>query len=250
MVNDMKNIKMLSAVVMLSLFSQSTYAAIALDRTRVLYNEGERSVSMVLENENKSKPYLAQSWLENSQDEKINSPFVVTPPVQRIEAGNKSQIKIQALPAIKTLPTDRESIYYLNVREIPPRSDSPNVLQIALQTKIKMFYRPKSIVVPNRLEANPMEKDFILEKQGGHYNIKNPSPYYLTITKVKKNNQEVEDFEAIMVEPFGQHSLGNNIIDLGETTKLEYINDFGGLVETTFQCNGNRCIVSGDNKKR
>ncbi|NAC32902.1 fimbria/pilus periplasmic chaperone, partial [Escherichia coli] len=92
MVNDMKYIKMLSAIVMLSLFSQSTYAAIALDRTRVLYNEGERSVSMVLENENKSIPYLAQSWLENSQDEKINSPFVVTPPVQRIEAGNKSQI--------------------------------------------------------------------------------------------------------------------------------------------------------------
>ncbi len=53
-----------------------------------------------------------------------------------------------------------------------------------------------------------------------------------------------------MVEPFGEHSLGNNIIDLGEATKIEYINDFGGLVEITFQCNGNRCIVSGDNKKR
>lgn len=243
------NLKILGVIVTLSLFSQSTYAAIALDRTRVLYNEGERSVSMVLENENESKPYLAQSWLENSHDEKINSPFIVTPPVQRIEAGNKSQIKIQALPAISTLPTDRESIYYLNVREIPPRSDSPNVLQIALQTKIKMFYRPKSIVAPNRLESNPMEKDIVIEKQGNNYNVKNPSPYYLTITKVRKNNTEVNNFEAVMIEPFGQHSLGTTVGDLGTAPAIEYLNDFGGLVELTFQCRGDICSANIKDKK-
>ncbi|MEX6064777.1 fimbria/pilus periplasmic chaperone [Providencia hangzhouensis] len=63
----------------------------------------------------------------------------MTPPVHRIEANSKSQIKIQSLPAISQLPKDRESIYYLNVREIPPRSEKANVLQIALQTKIKIF---------------------------------------------------------------------------------------------------------------
>lgn len=243
------NPKTLGAIVTICLFSQSTYAAIALDRTRVLYNEGERSVSMMLENENESKPYLAQSWLENSQDEKINSPFIVTPPVQRIEAGNKSQIKIQALPATNMLPTDRESIYYLNVREIPPRSDSPNVLQIALQTKIKVFYRPKSIVAPSRLEANPMEKDIVIEKQSGNYNVKNPSPYYLTITKVRKNNTEVKDFEAVMIEPFGQRSLGTKVGDLGTTPTLEYLNDFGGLVDLTFQCRGDICSANIKDKK-
>lgn len=243
------NLKTLGTIITFCLFSQSTYAAISLDRTRVLYNEGERSVSMILENENEEKPYLAQSWLENKLDEKINSPFIVTPPVQRIEPGNKSQIKIQALPATNMLPTDRESIYYLNVREIPPRSDSPNVLQIALQTKIKMFYRPKSIVVPSRLEANPMEKDIVIEKQGSHYNVKNPSPYYLTITKVHKNNTEINGFEAVMIEPFGQRSLGAKVGDLGSAPAIEYLNDFGGLVQLTFQCHGDICSANIKDKK-
>lgn len=235
------NLKTVSTIICVYLFSYSAYGAIALDRTRVLYNEGERSVSLTLENENKNKPYLAQSWLENRRDERINSPFIIIPPVQRIEAGNKSQLKIQALPAINKLPTDRESIYYLNVREIPPRSHIPNVLQIALQTKIKMFYRPKSIVAPNRLEANPMEKDIVLEKQDNQYRVKNPSPYYLTITKVRKNDIEIQGFEAVMIEPFGQALLGNKVMDLGQSPAIEYLNDFGGLTKLAFQCRGNIC---------
>jgi P pilus assembly chaperone PapD len=48
-------------------------------------------------------------------------------------------VKVQALPAAKSLPQDRETVYYFNLREIPPRSDKANTLQIALQTRIKLF---------------------------------------------------------------------------------------------------------------
>ncbi len=33
----------------------------------------------------------------------------------------------------KNLPQDRETVYYFNLREIPPKSNKPNTLQIALQ---------------------------------------------------------------------------------------------------------------------
>ncbi|WP_153070434.1 fimbria/pilus periplasmic chaperone, partial [Escherichia coli] len=89
--------------------------------------------------------------LEDEQGNKIQSPLVVLPPVQRIEPGKPSQIKIQALPAAKQLPQDRETLYYFNLREIPPKSNKPNTLQIALQTRIKLFYRPAAIV-PNRTD--------------------------------------------------------------------------------------------------
>ncbi|TOL40502.1 molecular chaperone, partial [Vibrio parahaemolyticus] len=68
------------------------------------------------------------------------------PPVQRVEPEKSSQVRIEALPEISQLPQDRESVYYFNLREIPPKSDKPNVLQLALQSKIKLFYRPKSIM--------------------------------------------------------------------------------------------------------
>lgn len=50
-----------------------------------------------------------------------------------------------ALPAAASLPKDRETLFYFNVREIPPKSDKENVLQVALQSRLKLFYRPESI---------------------------------------------------------------------------------------------------------
>lgn len=82
-------------------------AAIALDRTRVIFDGGQQSVSLSVSNQNKQLPYLAQGWLEDEQGNKIQSPLTVLPPVQRIEPGKPSQVKIQALPAAKQLPQDR-----------------------------------------------------------------------------------------------------------------------------------------------
>lgn len=65
--------------------------------------------------------------------------------MQRIDAMMNGQVKIQALPDIHTLPSDRESLFYYNVREIPPKSGKANTLQIALQTRIKLFWRPKAL---------------------------------------------------------------------------------------------------------
>lgn len=239
LLNKVKLITVISA----SLLTQSAYSAIALDRTRVIYDEGEKSVSIGLTNEHKTSPYLAQAWIENDKDEKVNSPFIVTPPVHRIEADSKSQIKVQAIPAVAQLPKDRESVYYLNVREIPPRSDKVNVLQIALQTKIKLFYRPASIATKDRLENLPQENEIKVIKQGGNSIVKNPSPYYLSITKLKKGHTDVENFEPIMVPPLGESSLGKTAGDIGSSPTLVYLNDFGGTVDLTFNCNGTECSV-------
>ncbi|WP_227550703.1 fimbria/pilus periplasmic chaperone, partial [Klebsiella quasipneumoniae] len=46
------------------------------------------------------------------------------------------QVKVQGMPDINKLPADRESLFYFNVREIPPKSNKANTLQIALQTRI------------------------------------------------------------------------------------------------------------------
>ena len=240
LLNKVKLITVISA----SLLAQSAYSAIALDRTRVIYDEGEKSVSIGLTNEHKTSPYLAQAWIENNKDEKVNSPFIVTPPVHRIEADSKSQIKVQAIPAVAQLPKDRESVYYLNVREIPPRSDKVNVLQIALQTKIKLFYRPASIATKDRLENLPQENEIKIIKQGGNNVVKNPSPYYLSITKLKKGNTDVENFEPIMVPPLGEMSLGQTAGDIGTSPTLVYLNDFGGTVNLAFSCSSSECSVN------
>ncbi|CDL40775.1 Pi-fimbriae chaperone protein [Citrobacter freundii] len=71
---------------------------------------------------------------------------MVLPPLQRINGGQKGIARVTKTSGINALPQDRESLFYLNVREIPPKPDKPNVLQLAMQSRIKLFYRPTAIV--------------------------------------------------------------------------------------------------------
>ena len=225
--------------------SQHAQAAIALDRTRVIFDGGQNSVSLNLSNQNKQLPYLAQGWLEDEQGNKIQSPLVVLPPVQRIEPGKPSQIKIQALPAARQLPQDREMLYYFNLREIPPKSNKPNTLQIALQTRIKLFYRPAAIV-PSRTDmATPWQEQLTLTRQGESYQVNNPTPYYITIVDAgsKKGGEGVKGFEPFMIAPKSQARLTVGAAGLGSSPVLTYINDYGGRPQLSFSCSGASCKV-------
>ncbi|WP_329909471.1 fimbria/pilus periplasmic chaperone [Serratia quinivorans] len=238
-----------TATLLGALLAPQAQAAIALDRTRVIFDGGQNSVSLNISNQNKQLPYLAQAWLEDEQGTKIQSPLVVLPPVQRVEPGKPSQVKIQALPAAKQLPQDRETLYYFNLREIPPKSDKPNTLQIALQTRIKLFYRPEAIAPQQN--AAPWQEKLTLSKQGDKYQVNNPTPYYITIVDAssKKGAEGVKGFEPLMVPPKGNISLGVSATALGSSPVLTYINDYGGRPPLTFNCSGGSCQVVPEKDK-
>ncbi|WP_261110677.1 fimbria/pilus periplasmic chaperone [Serratia liquefaciens] len=231
-----------------AVIAQQALAAIALDRTRVIFDGDQRSVSLNISNQNKQLPYLAQGWLEDEEGNKIQSPMTVLPPVQRVEPGKPSQVKIQALPAAKQLPQDRETVYYFNLREIPPKSDKPNTLQIALQTRIKLFYRPAAIAVQKNVA--PPQEQLTLSKQGDKYVVTNPTPYYVTIVDAssKKDMAGVKDFEPFMVPPKGNAPLTVSAASVGNAPVLTYINDYGGRPQLTFSCSGSSCKVVADKK--
>lgn len=221
-------------------------AAIALDRTRVIYNAGDRAISLSISNENKQLPFLAQGWLTDEQGAKNSLPLVVLPPVQRVEPGERSQIKIQALPAAERLPQDRESLFYFNLREIPPRSDRPNTLQIALQTSIKLFYRPPAIVPGDAERLTPWQQQLMLTRLNDRYQIDNPTPYFITLVDARsnQNNTTATGFAPLMIPPRDKSWLGGSLSSLGSAPVLTYVNDYGGRVELKFRCEADRCRVA------
>lgn len=228
----------------------SVYAAVALDRTRAIITGDDKSISLNISNENKQLPYLAQGWIENDKGEKISDPFTVLPPVQRIEPESKSQVKIQALPSVAALPQDRESVYYFNLREIPPKSDKPNTLQLALQTRIKLFYRPTSIIPTREQMDNPWQEKLTLTRQGDHYTVVNPTSYYVTIVDAAAavGGKTADGFEPIMIAPKSSHILDGTVNSLGNKPVLTYINDYGGRPTLTFQCQSQECHVVSSKK--
>ena len=216
---------------------QASQAAIALDRTRAIFNGDQKSISLNINNENKQLPYLAQAWLEDKDHKKITSPLTVVPPVQRLEPGTKSQISISGTPALASLPQDRESVFYFNVREIPPRSDKANVMQIALQTKIKVFYRPKAIVPAM---GDVWQEKVTLTKTSGGYMIDNPTPYYVTVLSIsgKPYGQSSKNFQASMIAPKSSQQVTSAVYD---TPYVTFVNDYGGRPELKFACSGAAC---------
>ncbi|ELY3087891.1 fimbria/pilus periplasmic chaperone [Klebsiella aerogenes] len=232
------------AAILLCTLTTQAQAAIALDRTRVVVQGGDKSVSLAISNENKSLPYLAQGWIEDTKGNKITHPMTVLPPVQRLEPGARSQVRIQTLPDIGTLPQDRESLYYFNLREIPPRTDKPNTLQLALQTRIKLFFRPKALITDK--SAAPWQEKITLTRSGDRWQVNNPTPYYVTLVDGtdRPGGASVKDFKPLMLEPHGQGQLSVNAGALGASPVLTYINDYGGRPQLKFTCNGSTCTAS------
>ncbi|CAI1010266.1 fimbria/pilus periplasmic chaperone [Serratia fonticola] len=232
-----------AGVLLLATLASQANAAIALDRTRVIFNGSSKSVSLNISNENKHLPYLAQGWVEDESGNKISSPLIVLPPVQRIESGAKSQVKVQGLPATQQLPQDRESLFYFNLREIPPRSDKPNTLQIALQTRIKLFYRPQAIEPTKEQMSTPWQEQMTLTRQGDRYVVNNPTPYYITIVDAStiKGGKSAQGFVPLMVPPKSNAPLSANASALGNSPVLTYVNDYGGRPELIFRCAGETC---------
>lgn len=220
---------------------QTAQAAIALDRTRVIFNGDRHSEALSVTNHNKSLPYLAQAWIEDFTGNKIESPLTVLPPLQRVEPGAKSQVRVQTTDDSK-LAQDKETLFYFNVREIPPKSDKPNTMQIALQTRVKLFYRPSALALKS--EDIP-QTQLTLTKEGDRYVVHNPTGYYVTFVHAAPSEKAVDvtGFKADMVAPKSTLPLQGSAAALGNHPVLTYINDYGGRPKLVFSCSS-KCTVT------
>lgn len=169
-------------VLMLAAVSGTAQAGVSLDRTRLIITGKDSSASANLTNTSPDIPFLAQSWVEDSKGNKITSPLVVLPPLQRINGGQKGVARVTKTDGINQLPQDRESLFYLSVREIPPKPDKANVLQLAMQSRIKLFYRPTAIIPKSKSEI--WQDQVVFQKSGSKMTAQNPTPYYITIIRL------------------------------------------------------------------
>lgn len=232
-----KNKHFMAWPLLLLALTGTSQAAVSLDRTRIIFPGGSDSLSVHIQNNNKEQPYLAQAWLEDPDGKKINGPFIVLPPLQRLEPGAESMVKLQVLPGVSLLPQDKESLFYFNLREVPPRSKTPNSLQLALQSTVKFFYRPAALVVKPGSQSRPWQEQLQLQRQGDHYQLNNPTPYYITVVEAASApDKPVPQFKPVMVAPNSQLPLGVTVAQLGGAPRLTYINDYGGSQPLNYRC--------------
>lgn len=131
-------------------FSFSTHASVILYGTRVIFPADQAEVTLKISNTG-AGPALVQAWLDNGDPPDApgatDVPFVVAPSLTRLEPGGQQTLRI--LHSGQALPADRESLFWINVLDIPPKTEaleeSSGTLALAFNTRIKLMYRPKGL---------------------------------------------------------------------------------------------------------
>lgn len=195
-------------------------ASITVGGTRLIYNGAENEASLPVSNSKDAVPYLIQSWVELSENSKEQVPFIVTPPLFRLDGGHENTLRV-IYTGEKPLPENRESVFWLNVKSIPSmtRSDE-NRLLIAVKTRMKLFYRPAALSSENAAEA---WAKLTFEPRGDRLVIANPTPFYVSLYSLTVGNKTIA--QPPMISPLSSVTVAGS----GGQVAWKAINDFGGV---------------------
>jgi len=233
---------LLVAVLCLSapLMATSACASVVITGTRVIYPGGTHEKTVQLDNQD-AFPNVVQAWVDindpNSTPDNADAPFVVTPPLFRMEPKTGQSLRITFTG--QGLPQDRESVFYLNVLQIPPLRDadkSQNQLLVMLRNRLKLFYRPSGIA--GKPEDVAGQLHFSLRQQNGGWVVRvdNASGYYASLAKasLSAGGQELP-LHADMVAPKSQATWAldkSAVLPAGAISiHCQLISDYGAQVE-------------------
>lgn len=219
--------KLLAAT--LCCYSLTAFAGIQVDQTRVIYNGGVKSASLDIHND-QPETYMVQTWLDRGDSSKMpkDIPIQVIPPVLKL-AGNKEAV-LRFIYSGNGLPQDRESVFWVNVQEIPPSAKGENVLQIAIRTRVKLFYRPDGLNTTLQQQAEKLK----WHREGSKLVVENNGPLNVTlgVVKVKNAAGKTQDINGDMIKAFDRSTvtLPAGAEKLSQFS-FTFINEYGGNTE-------------------
>ncbi len=121
-------------------------ASVVVTGTRVIYPGEAREKTVQLSNRD-AFPNVVQAWVDidapDAPPDQADAPFLVNPAVFRMAPDSGQTLRI--VYTGQGLPGDRESLFHLNVLQIPPRNSSHadrNQMLLMLRNRLKLFYRP------------------------------------------------------------------------------------------------------------
>ncbi|WP_122276416.1 fimbrial biogenesis chaperone [Pseudomonas syringae group genomosp. 3] len=219
------------ALAVLTSYISTAEAALTVNATRVVFASDKRSTSVVVSNPS-DRPFAVQTWVNTVEDDVVTVvPFATSPPLFRLNPGKQQQVQINGLP--NDLPSDRESLFFFNVQEIPQADSSQgNVLNIALRTRLKLFYRPAGLT--DNPTARLKDLQWSIEQSNGKTRLvaMNPTPFHVSFIRLEVtgslSTEKIK--QAAMLGPFTSqaYELGETKAGSGLQVVFSAINDYGG----------------------
>lgn len=194
-------------------------AGVIIGGTRVIYDGTKKEASISVNNPDNTA-YLIQSWVETQNGGAEKAPFIITPPLYRLDSGQQNVERILLAGA---LPQDKESLYWLNIKAIPSAPAKDNTLQIAVKTRIKLIYRPESLKgsVPEELADK-----LTWQQAGNQIQVTNPTNFVMNFNDITVNGKKLEDVSYVLPGSTARFDLPKGVSS--GAIEFKVINDYGG----------------------
>lgn len=223
-----------------------SHASVTIMGSRIIYGSAATSVDVQLKNSD-SFPYVVQTWFDdgdvNARPQDSSAvPFVATPPIFRIQP-NAGQIVRIVYSKAKSMPQDRESVYWFNALQLPPANVSgeqkQNKMLVVMRTRIKLFYRPSPLGQPGELVKKLQLKAMYDAKNGAGVEITNPNPWFASVSNLSARVKGINyAMTADMVAPFASRTFwfsGNTNAPHGKgSVNVTLVNDQGARMSEQY----------------
>ncbi|WP_313206794.1 molecular chaperone [Stenotrophomonas sp.] len=207
-------------------------AAVTLQGTRIVHDAAKGRDVTVKATNTGEQAAMVQVWIDDgdshARPENVRTPFRLTPAEPRLLQAHQGQayrITYAPRPSEAPLPTDRESVFYFNLLDIPPKpsdASGKNLLQFAVRTRVKLFHRPAGLPGHARDAAAQLQWRAV----GGALQVTNASAYHVTVsTLTLPDGRKVE---ADMIAPGAQVRLPLPAgATMPTTASFTWLDDYG-----------------------
>ena len=209
----------------LFLVAATAHAGVIINGTRLVYQGEKKESSLGIQNPDNTD-YLVQSWVDTGSNNQAKAPFLITPPLFRLDAKEENVLRVVRTGG--NLPEDRESLFWLNIKAIPSSKhvEGANTLQIAINTRIKLLYRPSAVKGKPDDVADKLE----WRREGNDLVVNNPTPFFMNFQSVTLNGHKVEKATWAVPETETHFALPANTG--GSTVAYSIITDYGSISKT------------------
>lgn len=207
-------------------------AAVTLQGTRIVHDMSKGRDVTVKASNSGEMPAMTQVWIDDgdsqSRPEHVRTPFRLTPSEPRLlqaQQGQAYRITYAPRPSEAPLPTDRESVFYFNLLDIPPKpknAASSNLLQFAVRTRVKLFHRPAG------LPGSARDAPGLLQwaANGNALQVRNPSAYHVTLSTLTLPDGNTLEVDMIAPGAQVQFPLPAGTA-MPATLKFQWLDDYG-----------------------
>ena len=211
--------KSLIALTIMSAGFTAANAGVVIGGTRVIYDGNKKEPTLSVNNPDNT-PYLIQSWIETLNGGAEKAPFVITPPLYRLDHGQQN---VERIIMAGALPQDKESLYWLNIKSIPSAPRKDNTLQIAIKTRIKLIYRPAAL---KGTAPEEVADKLTWSVACNQLQVTNPTNYVMNFNEVTVNGKKLDDVTFVMPGSSARFNLPQGVH--GGAMTFTIINDYGG----------------------